>query len=226
MSILGEKLLWMVSPKNAADAFNDASLSLPLDVETVKSWAMIKQCPEKFKEGVNLDAYAAQIPGFHNYIYGKRVLDFGCGGGAHSIALAKSGAAMVLGLDNASRVETGRLSITLIWPSLVRPVWRAQLFFLKIPWANILFSERTIMNVRRKYIREDKRHYRGIHLNKMSVKKFESILKHSELKSIHSKYNCVSNLNFISHIPLVRELFIIRKVVFFRTRNANSYLRI
>lgn len=51
----------------------------------------------------------AEFPDFKTIIGGKRVLDYGCGDGFQSVAMAKEGAAFVLGVDIiAQRLEHGR----------------------------------------------------------------------------------------------------------------------
>jgi SAM-dependent methyltransferase len=48
-------------------------------------------------------------PDFISHVSGKRILDFGCGSGHQSIALAKNGARYVFGLDtNAISIQKGR----------------------------------------------------------------------------------------------------------------------
>ncbi len=50
-----------------------------------------------------LSLLCAVFPGFLTCIIGKEILDFGCGTGWQSVALAKGGAAFVLGLENNTR---------------------------------------------------------------------------------------------------------------------------
>jgi len=56
-----------------------------------------------------LDQLVAMYPGFLDQIKGKRVVDFGCGQGIQSMALAKAGAAHVVGVDiNKEHLEMAR----------------------------------------------------------------------------------------------------------------------
>lgn len=49
-----------------------------------------------------LDLLRREFPGFDRYIPNARILDFGCGQGWQSVALARLGAASVLGVDTRS----------------------------------------------------------------------------------------------------------------------------
>jgi len=81
-------------------------------------------------------------------------------------------------------------------------------FFIKIPWANILFSERTIMSVRCLYTKETVTKYEEIGLNKMTIKKFEKLIANSGMDIEYIHYEAVKGLNFLGKIPFLRELFI------------------
>lgn len=64
-----------------------------------------------------LDGLRAAFPDLAARVRGRRVLDFGCGGGWQAVALAREGAAFVLGVDSnervlaAARALRGRLGI-------------------------------------------------------------------------------------------------------------------
>jgi hypothetical protein len=45
-------------------------------------------------------------------------------------------------------------------------------------------------------------------VNKMSVRKFEKIVKECGLRDVYRKYECVKRLDFLATIPFARELFI------------------
>ena len=85
-------------------------------------------------------------------------------------------------------------------------------FFTKVPWVNILFSERTVMNVRSRFRSDGATRYEDVEsgLNKMTVRKFEAIVSASGLRTEQRSYDCVKGANFLGHIPLLRELFINR----------------
>ena len=85
-------------------------------------------------------------------------------------------------------------------------------FFTKVPWVNILLSERTVMNVRKHFRNDGAMRYEDVEsgLNKMSVRKFEKLVSGSGLRIERKSYDCVKRANFLGSIPLIRELFVNR----------------
>ena len=208
-----------------------------------------------------------EFPDFSSRIAGKNILDFGCGNGWQSVALAKMGAKYVLGLDtnrktlkkaedlakrlgfeekveytdrlehrlkgvfdlvisqnsmehfgNPSRIldemkvalnQNGSILIS-FGPLWLSPYGSHMQFFTKVPWVNILFSENTVMSVR-SYFRDDgATKYEEVEsgLNKLTVAGFERIISDSNLRIYYKKYACIKGLNFIAHLPFIREFFI------------------
>ncbi len=45
-------------------------------------------------------------------------------------------------------------------------------------------------------------------LNKMSVAKFERLIRECGLRVDYKRYDCVKGINFMGKIPLLRELFV------------------
>jgi len=88
-------------------------------------------------------------------------------------------------------------------------------FFCKFPWVNIIFSEKTVMNVRGRYVKDGAKKYEEVKsgLNKMTISKFEKIIANSGLKIKYKKYACSKNLNFLSTIPFIKEFFTNRVTV-------------
>lgn len=105
--------------------------------------------------------------------------------------------------------QNGSILIT-FGPPWFAPYGSHMHFFTRIPWVNIIFDEKTVMSVR-SYFRDDGAiRYEEVEggLNKMSVAKFERIIRNSGLKISYMKYECVKRINFLSRFPLLRELFI------------------
>ncbi len=83
-------------------------------------------------------------------------------------------------------------------------------FFTKVPWVNILFSERTVMNVRSRFRQDGAARYEDVEggLNRMSLAKFERTLAASGLRIVRKQYRCVKGLDALGAVPLLRELFV------------------
>ena len=193
------------------------------------------------------------------------ILDFGCGYGYQSVAMAVYGAKKVVGVDiiqnniefaknlaNNNKVsekteflldpahlknmrfdliisqncfehysdpqetlaqfkkvlgKTGRILIT-FGPLWFSPYGSHMHFFTKIPYINILFCEKTVMAVRRHYRQDGANRYEEVAggLNKMTVGKFEQLIKDSGLAIKYIKTCGVKNLDFLTMFPLLREL--------------------
>jgi len=84
-------------------------------------------------------------------------------------------------------------------------------FFCQIPWLQLWFSEKAIMAVRSKYRNDGAVRFEECRegLNRMSVRKFERLmqLKRSSAKSISVRLSAVKRIQFLTHIPVLRELF-------------------
>ncbi len=82
-------------------------------------------------------------------------------------------------------------------------------FFSKVPWVNVLFSEKTVMNVRSLYRNDGATRYEEVSsgLNKMSIAKFKKIIDTCGMQIDFYKATGVKNLNFLTRIPIIKELF-------------------
>jgi len=78
---------------------------------------------------------------------------------------------------------------------------------LGIPWLNLLFREKTVMRVRASY-RPYRCSYEECGLNRMSVRKFETLLSASGMAIDYIKYHGVKGQDWAAGIPLVRELLV------------------
>jgi SAM-dependent methyltransferase len=215
------------------------------------------------------------FPGFLGMISGKSVLDFGCGNGYQSVALATAGARQVLGVDTnldalirgraladrsgvASIVQfseevpqellgsfdvvisqnsmehfskpsetvgvmlramnaNGDLLIT-FGPPWFSPRGSHMHFFTKVPWVNLVFSEKTVMTVRSRFRNDGAQRYEDVEsgLNKMSLARFESLIREMHVFPTYRRYECVKGLNGFARIPLLREMLVNRVSVILR----------
>lgn len=82
-------------------------------------------------------------------------------------------------------------------------------FFTKVPWVNIFFSESTVMAVRSNFRQDGATRYEEVEggLNKMTVAKFERIVSSAGMRFNAKTYTGVKKLNWLTRIPLLRELF-------------------
>lgn len=80
-------------------------------------------------------------------------------------------------------------------------------FFTKVPWVNLLFSERTVMQVRSRYRNDGAIRYGDVQggLGKMTIGRFERLVKHSGFRVEWSRRDTVKGLP-VSRVPLIREL--------------------
>lgn len=103
----------------------------------------------------------------------------------------------------------GKLLIT-FGPPWFAPYGSHMYYFTKLPWVHLIFPERVVMTVRSRFRRDGAVRYEEVEagLNKMSVAKFERIIKACGLKVVYQRYDCVKGLNFLGSIPVIRELFI------------------
>jgi SAM-dependent methyltransferase len=80
--------------------------------------------------------------------------------------------------------------------------------FCRLPWVNLLFSERTIMNVRSIYRSDGARRFEEVEggLNRLTVAKFERIIRNSSLHIEWLKMWPTRGLPLVTHVPVIREL--------------------
>ena len=80
--------------------------------------------------------------------------------------------------------------------------------FTRLPWVNLLFSERTVLNVRSRYRTDGARCYEEVEggLNRMTVARFERLIRESGLTIRFSRLFPVKRLPLVTRVPVVREL--------------------
>jgi hypothetical protein len=78
----------------------------------------------------------------------------------------------------------------------------------KLPWVNILFPERVVLAVRSRYRTDGAQRYEEYEggLNRMSLRKFDGIMKRSGAKIVYRRYVGVKGLPMVTAVPVVREL--------------------
>jgi SAM-dependent methyltransferase len=97
----------------------------------------------------------------------------------------------------------GKILIT--FSSLWMSPWGGHMdFFTSVPWVHLIFPERSVFKVRQLYRNDNARGY-SPWLNKMTVGRFESLIRKSGLKVERCRFGAVKNIPVVSNVPLVRE---------------------
>jgi ubiquinone/menaquinone biosynthesis C-methylase UbiE len=101
----------------------------------------------------------------------------------------------------------GRILMT-FGPPWYAPYGTHTNFFCPIPWLQLWFPEKTVMNVRARYRKDGASRYEEVEsgLNRMSLQKFERLTCASGLRAERLKYVGVKRMHFLTKIPIVREL--------------------
>jgi SAM-dependent methyltransferase len=211
--------------------------------------------------------FETEFPDFIQFIENRDVVDFGCGKGYQSVALALRGARSVLGidisasaLDQANRLATqhgvqerlrfvqqaekshyGQFDVVISQNSMEHfadpddilnqmslllrkggtmlisfsPPWYSAYgshmhFFTRVPWVHLLFSERTVMNVRARYRSDGAKRYEEVEggLNRMSLHKFERLVRRRGVEILGIRYRAFRGMRWPTHLPLARELLV------------------
>jgi len=82
--------------------------------------------------------------------------------------------------------------------------------FCRLPYINVFFSEKTVMAVRSRFKDDGATRYEDIlsGLNKMTLAKFERIIRDSGLTVEHQNFFATKNLPLVRKIPFVREFLV------------------
>jgi SAM-dependent methyltransferase len=83
-------------------------------------------------------------------------------------------------------------------------------FFTKVPWVNILFSEQTVLRVRERFRSDGAMRYEEVEggLNRVTLRKFEEIIRASGLRVVYLKYHTTRGLPLVDKLPVVREFLV------------------
>lgn len=82
-------------------------------------------------------------------------------------------------------------------------------FFTRVPWVQFIFSENTIMNVRKKYREDGARRFEEVEggLNKVGIGTFKEMVEDLGLQTEYLKLNPVKMLTPLTKVPYMNELF-------------------
>jgi SAM-dependent methyltransferase len=80
-------------------------------------------------------------------------------------------------------------------------------FFTKLPWVNVLFSERTVMRVRSRFRDDGAARYEEVEggLNRMTIARFERLIQGSGMAVESLQLFPVKGLPVVSNVPILRE---------------------
>jgi SAM-dependent methyltransferase len=82
--------------------------------------------------------------------------------------------------------------------------------FTKVPWVNLIWPEATVMKVRRRFRSDGAMRYEDVEggLNRMTLDKFEGIIRQSGLKLRWLQYYSTKRLPLVDKLPILRELLV------------------
>ena len=82
-------------------------------------------------------------------------------------------------------------------------------FFTTVPWVQFLFSESTVMNVRKLYRNDGATRYADVEggLNKIGIRRLLKFVRDLDLEIEYLKLNPVKGLAVLTGMPFINELF-------------------
>jgi SAM-dependent methyltransferase len=83
-------------------------------------------------------------------------------------------------------------------------------FFTRVPWANVWFSQKTLMAVRARFRNDGATRFEEVlgGLNKMTLTKLERLLAASGMREEFRRYYATKRLPFVHRVPFVREFLV------------------
>jgi SAM-dependent methyltransferase len=117
--------------------------------------------------------------------------------------------AAVLGEMREAAVPGGLVVISFAEPWW-SPTGSHMSFFTRVPWANLWFSESTLMAVRNRFRDDGATRLEEVAggLNKMTLAKFERLIAASGMQEKFRRYYATKGLPLVTRIPLVREFLV------------------
>ena len=118
------------------------------------------------------------------------------------------GAEEILASLSRALAPGGKIFVTFA-PPWYAP-WGAHMaYFCRLPWVQVLFSERAVMQARSLFRPDGKRTYEEAGLAEMSLAKFERLISRCGLRCRLQRYDCIRGMTWLRQTPL-RELFVNR----------------
>jgi len=95
-------------------------------------------------------------------------------------------------------------------PPWLAPYGSHMHFFTRVPWVNLLFPEGVVLKVRAFYRQDGATRYEQVEqgLNRMTVRRFESLVTEAGFRIERRRYTAVRNLHVLTALPVLRELFV------------------
>ncbi len=94
-------------------------------------------------------------------------------------------------------------------PPWLNPFGVHMFFMIKYPWAHFIFSEKTIMTVRKLYRNDNAEKFEESEggLNKMTIRKFKYLVKNAGFKLDKLYLRPIKGIPLVTKIPILREFF-------------------
>lgn len=82
-------------------------------------------------------------------------------------------------------------------------------YFTMVPWVHLIFSEQTVMAVRRRFRHDGATKYREVEggLNQITIRQFKDLIQKTGYKIQFLQLRAIKRLNFMSKFPVIQELF-------------------